>query len=92
MNLNNFRNALEFIMAMVDAVRRITLKIFDKLACGGTQSEFVCADCERWESCGLQPPDTCLIKIEQIRRYEQSRWLRDAPTRRGALSQWDATF
>ena len=79
-------------MVMVDAVRRISLKIFEKLASGGKQSEFVCADCERWESCGLQSSDTCLIKVEQIRRYEQSRWLSEPPTRRGALSPWDAAF
>ena len=77
-------------MAMVDAVRRISLKIFEKLASGGKQTQFVCADCERWESCGLQPSDTCLIKVEQIRRYEQSRWLREAPTRRWAVTPWDS--
>ena len=54
---------MEVITAMVDAVRRLSLKIFEKLA-SGKQRQFVCADCERWESCGLQPSDTCLIKVE----------------------------
>lgn len=76
-------------MALFDTIRRVSRQIFTSAP---GQDQFVCADCERWESCGLQPSDTCLIKIEQIRRYEQSRWLSEAPTRRGAPSPWNAAF
>ncbi len=79
-------------MAVFDTIRRIALNIFGAIAGPGKQDQFVCADCERWESCGLQPSDTCLVKVEQLRRYEQSRWLREAPTRRWAPSPWDSAF
>ena len=79
-------------MAMVDMIRRISLRILESFAGGGKQSQFVCADCERWESCGLQPSDTCLIKVEQIRRYEQSRWLHNRSGHRWAQTPWDNAF
>jgi hypothetical protein len=83
---------MEGMMAAFDAIRRISWKILESLAGGGKQDQFVCADCERWESCGLQPSDTCLIKVEQIRRYEQSRWLRNPPVHRWSLTPWDSAF
>jgi hypothetical protein len=30
--------------------------------------QFSCADCERWERCGLPPTETCLIKAAQLAR------------------------
>jgi hypothetical protein len=79
-------------MAVFDAVRRISRKILESLEGPGNRREFVCADCERWESCGLKPSDTCLIKVEQLRRREQSRWLRNAPPQRWVASPWDSAF
>ena len=79
-------------MAMLDSLRRIALKLLENLASAGHRREFVCADCERWEACGLQPADACLVKVEQLRRYEQSRWLRGAPPQRWAPSPWDGAF
>ncbi len=79
-------------MAMFDTIRRISLKILENLAGSGNHGEFFCADCERWESCGLKPSDTCLIKVEQLRRREQSRWLRTAPVQRWARGTWDSAL
>ena len=77
---------------MFDLIRRLSLKLLEGLAGSANRGEFVCADCERWEACGLKPSDTCLAKVEQLRRYEQSRWLRHAPAQRWAASPWDNAF
>ncbi len=79
-------------MAAFDTIRRVALKIFGAIVGPDKQDQFVCADCERWESCGLKPSDTCLIKVEQLRRREQSRWLRNAPVQRWARGTWDSAL
>jgi hypothetical protein len=79
-------------MAVFDSLRRIALKLLENRTGGGNRGEFVCADCERWEACGLQSSDTCLVKVEQLRRYEQSRWLRNVPPQRWAASPWDGAL
>jgi hypothetical protein len=35
--------------------------------------EFTCSDCERWESCGLPPSDTCVTRAAQL---ESGNWKR----------------
>ena len=37
-------------------------------------SEFSCAHCERYDSCGRPPSDDCIEKLEQIERGDDWRY------------------
>lgn len=51
-----------------------------KDALNGDSEEFVCRDCERWQSCGLPPSKTCVLRAAQLERGD---WKR----RRGARTR-----
>lgn len=55
-------------MRGVDAVRGIIAKLAALIARARRRSDFVCADCERWERCGQPPSNKCIVMAAQIAR------------------------
>lgn len=41
---------------------------FADLIVRGRQIDFTCADCDRWQRCGLPPSETCVARAAQIER------------------------
>lgn len=51
---NPIRKLFARFAARVEALRR--------------QSDFVCADCERWARCGLASSEHCIVRAQEIER------------------------
>jgi len=61
-------------MRAIDIIYRAAAKLTAALH---DQSEFVCADCERWNRCSLSPSKNCIARMEQIQR-DDWKWRRRA--------------
>ena len=65
-------------MGAIDVIYRGATKFIAALR---SQSEFTCADCERWDRCGLSSSENCIARAEQIERGDW-KWRRRAKTLR----------
>jgi hypothetical protein len=54
-------------MNPVNVIRKILGEFASKLS-SSKPVDFVCADCERWDRCGMPSSDDCVFKAEQIAR------------------------
>lgn len=52
-------------MRATSAIRDIFADVSSRIATM-RNSDFTCADCERWARCGLPPSDSCIFRAEQI--------------------------
>lgn len=59
-------NAKRLLGRLAEAARHLTET---------RQREFTCSDCERYDRCGLAPDDACVIRLTQMARNSQSRYL-----------------
>jgi hypothetical protein len=57
---------------MVESLAGFLKKLTSYLAPIWREPPFTCADCERWQRCGLPPSETCMIKLEQLSRDDRS--------------------
>jgi len=55
-------------MSASNPVRKVFAGLASSIAALRRQSDFVCADCERWARCGLASSDQCIIRAQQIER------------------------
>ncbi len=68
-------------MRAIEMFRTSFSKLADFLATLRQESDFTCADCERWERCGLPPDKDCIVRLAQIARDEGRPRIRAMPMR-----------
>ncbi len=55
-------------MRASNPIHKVFARLARTIAALHRQSEFVCADCERWARCGLASSEDCIIRAQQIER------------------------
>jgi hypothetical protein len=53
-------------MGAIHSVKAFLNKIAGRIRAGRAKPVFYCAQCERWERCGLPPNEDCIPMLTQI--------------------------